>query len=278
MSGPKPAYRLVDGKGYIEVYEPNHPNAMKNGRVLEHRKVVSDFLGRPLRADEEVHHKDRNKLNNDISNLELTTKAAHTSLHKREIAEPVRQIDTERLRQWYNEVGATKIGEHFGLTDGTVRSVLREKGIPIHKPGHWKTQELIARFFELPPETVLAQYRELGILKLGKKYGISSCPVRDYLSKHGIGVELRGVCRNTPRKKNKVRTLPKDELQRLYDTHTMPELAEKFGCAVSTVLLAMTGHGIATKPRGRPVAASAVHKPAEQTPTPRQTTLDGVAS
>ncbi len=40
-------------------------------RVLEHRKVMADMLGRPLLDTETVHHKDGDKLNNVPENLQL---------------------------------------------------------------------------------------------------------------------------------------------------------------------------------------------------------------
>jgi hypothetical protein len=46
-----------------------------------HRVIMERIIGRPLRADEHVHHKDKNPLNNDPSNLELMTKATHERLH-----------------------------------------------------------------------------------------------------------------------------------------------------------------------------------------------------
>lgn len=50
-------------------------------KVDEHRYVASCILGRPLRSDEVVHHKDGNKLNNDPSNLEIMSATAHKKLH-----------------------------------------------------------------------------------------------------------------------------------------------------------------------------------------------------
>ena len=50
-------------------------------RVFEHRLVMALHLGRPLETGEVVHHKDGNKLNNDINNLELTTPGKHIVDH-----------------------------------------------------------------------------------------------------------------------------------------------------------------------------------------------------
>ncbi len=67
--------------GYVLVYRPDHPNATKKGYIREHRLVMSDKLGRPLTAMEDVHHDNENKADNHPENLELKTKGAHTSLH-----------------------------------------------------------------------------------------------------------------------------------------------------------------------------------------------------
>lgn len=42
-----------------------------SGYALEHRVVMSRALGRPLRDEESVHHIDGNRLNNELSNLQL---------------------------------------------------------------------------------------------------------------------------------------------------------------------------------------------------------------
>lgn len=69
--------------GYKMIYKPEHPNAQKDGYILEHRLVMSEFLGRPLGSDEHIHHKDENKLNNNISNLEIISKSEHSKLHRK---------------------------------------------------------------------------------------------------------------------------------------------------------------------------------------------------
>lgn len=48
---------------------------------VEHRKIMRLKLGRPLRQDEVVHHKDGNPLNNKPSNLVVMSRSEHTRLH-----------------------------------------------------------------------------------------------------------------------------------------------------------------------------------------------------
>jgi len=49
--------------------------------VLEHRLIMEEHLNRKLNHGEVVHHKDGNKLNNNINNLEVMTKYEHDKHH-----------------------------------------------------------------------------------------------------------------------------------------------------------------------------------------------------
>lgn len=53
-----------------------------NGRPIDmHRKVVQAAIGRPLRADEYVHHKNENKRDNSLLNLEVVDPVTHGRMH-----------------------------------------------------------------------------------------------------------------------------------------------------------------------------------------------------
>lgn len=47
-----------------------------------HRIIMEEHIGRRLKSSEIVHHKDFNKLNNDISNLQIVTRAEHNRIHQ----------------------------------------------------------------------------------------------------------------------------------------------------------------------------------------------------
>lgn len=62
---------MVQPSGYVFLRMPEHPNAYRNGTVLEHTVVMSEMLGRPLMQGESVHHKNGIKADNRPENLEL---------------------------------------------------------------------------------------------------------------------------------------------------------------------------------------------------------------
>ena len=76
--------RRVHERGYIWIYQPEHPYANCVGYVYEHRLVIEEKLGRLLRPEEVVHHIDGDKTNNVPENLDLfKNNAAHASYHQK---------------------------------------------------------------------------------------------------------------------------------------------------------------------------------------------------
>lgn len=86
MIGPnnpkwKGGCRTVRRDGYVMVYARGHPCAHKSGMAFEHRVIVSDLLGRPLKRSEIVHHKNGNPSDNRPENLVLMSQGDHCRVH-----------------------------------------------------------------------------------------------------------------------------------------------------------------------------------------------------
>ena len=110
-------------------------------------------LGRALRQDEIVHHKDGNKLNNSIDNLVVMTRSEHAHEHEGattvgycmdcgkqlvdnrarrcvECSHKAMRVVKDRpskdiLQQMVDETSYTAVGRVFGVSDNTIRKWLR---------------------------------------------------------------------------------------------------------------------------------------------------------
>lgn len=75
-----PNTRSLSSQGYWYIWRPGHPNAQQKhgkynkGRIFEHIFIMAEYLGRPLKENECVHHKNEIRTDNSIENLELWKK------------------------------------------------------------------------------------------------------------------------------------------------------------------------------------------------------------
>lgn len=75
--------RQIDRDGYIRVYAPDHFVLRKGGYHLEHRLVMEKHIGRPLWTQECVHHKNHDRQDNRLENLEIIERSAHSKYHRK---------------------------------------------------------------------------------------------------------------------------------------------------------------------------------------------------
>lgn len=74
---------IKDSKGYVRVFNPEHPFADKSGYVKRATLVLEEKLGRFLGEGMLAHHKNEIKEDDSPENLEEFAHGKHTKLHWR---------------------------------------------------------------------------------------------------------------------------------------------------------------------------------------------------
>ena len=72
-----------NSQGYVMVKVLGHPKANSSGVAPVHTLNAERKIGRPLKSNEVVHHRNRNKADNSNSNLRVMDRSAHSKMHKK---------------------------------------------------------------------------------------------------------------------------------------------------------------------------------------------------
>lgn len=74
--------KISKGNGYVGIWKPEHYKADKQGYVYEHTLVMEQKIKRKISKEEEIHHINLNKKDNDINNLCLCSHKEHIKIHR----------------------------------------------------------------------------------------------------------------------------------------------------------------------------------------------------
>ena len=72
--------RSLMNNGYVRVWAPEHPMANNDGYALEHRMVLWD-VGTVIPSGFHVHHRNGNRTDNRVENLEVASNSHHRKGH-----------------------------------------------------------------------------------------------------------------------------------------------------------------------------------------------------
>jgi len=149
VKGPQGERTLQLTSGYPTF---NASSGSRRSRLTVHRCVAEAFLG-PRPDGLEVNHKDGNKTNNHVDNLEYVTRSEN-HLHKFRLGmggsllgeahqnSTTTEADVREIRRLYSttRLSCREIGERFGLKPGHVWKIAKGK-LWKHIPMHGEQEE-----------------------------------------------------------------------------------------------------------------------------------------
>lgn len=103
-------------RGYVLISKPDHPNADRDGYVLEHRFVAGEARGRVLETSESVHHINGDTLDNRPENLVVVTRRQHGLIHRNVLPDWRQTLDPDEVRERQRASGRKGAEARWGPT------------------------------------------------------------------------------------------------------------------------------------------------------------------
>lgn len=123
--------RTITTNGYVKLNRPDHPLADRSGFVFEHRQVAFDAGLIGADANVHVHHKNHDKQDNRLENLEVLTPTEHAAEH----GSQRRQFDrSEAVAMYAGGKTAGEVAGVFGVHPSSVVKALKKAGVTIRPP------------------------------------------------------------------------------------------------------------------------------------------------
>lgn len=152
-------------EGYIREFAPCHPNSTSDGSAFQHRIVMAVHLGRKIERDEVVHHKNGNRMDNRIENLELMKLVNHVRHHADELLLKLNEDMVKTALMGRTTLEAANL---LGVNHQTLRNrfdaLLKKRKSPVD-PGDSDVIELVR---------TAAADDQIGYRDFAKSTGISS--------------------------------------------------------------------------------------------------------
>ena len=211
---PKEIYRdytdvdtIIYGK-YRFQYCPHHPKANIWGFVQQHRLFAERRLGRYLLETEIVHHRNQDKLDNRLENLQVVTRSEHQAIHmklRRLSSHPGMTADA--VEEMLKSHGIKQTAAHFGITVQTLRVHFPDLTKPYVRRSPTKIDDKAA----IEKVLLYAPDDRYGLREIVQATGISARTIKRICERNGIKF---------------VRKSKRGELHTTYDTRTAQELID----------------------------------------------------
>lgn len=136
----------ISKDGYVRVVAPDYPGSYATGVVPEHRLVVANHLGRVIGNKEHIHHRNGDKSDNRIENLQVVSIKEHIDLHKgkrkrekrsyKMPVEPNNEFNkykiSEKIKLIRINLGwsQARLAKHLGKTIGQISRYENDSSIP----------------------------------------------------------------------------------------------------------------------------------------------------